>query len=74
MKSSWILPHPPLPSPVGFQNSDTGLDLGFYAARSYSLMRPPRTGLALDPLTGEVSDGVVGPGRAECVAVVGRRR
>ena len=29
---------------VGFQNSATGLDLGFYAARSYSLMRPPRTG------------------------------
>ena len=30
--------------PVGFQNSATGLDLGFYAARSYSLTRPPRTG------------------------------
>jgi len=30
--------------PVGFQNSATGLDLGFYAARSYSLMRPPRMG------------------------------
>jgi hypothetical protein len=30
--------------PVGFQNSATGLDLGFHAARSYSLMRPPRTG------------------------------
>jgi hypothetical protein len=29
---------------VGFQNSATGLDLGFYAARSYSLRRPPRTG------------------------------
>ena len=26
----------------GFQNSATGLDLGFYAARSYSLRRPPR--------------------------------
>ena len=26
------------------QNSATGPDLGFYAARSYSLMRPPRTG------------------------------
>jgi hypothetical protein len=25
----------------------TGLDLGFYAARSYSLMSPPRTGLRL---------------------------
>ncbi len=28
---------------MGFHNSATGLDLGFYAARSYSLMRPPRT-------------------------------
>src|SRR5689334_7824017 len=26
--------------PVGFQNSATGPDLGLYAARSYSLMRP----------------------------------
>ena len=32
---------------VGFRNAATGLDLGFYAARSYSLMRPPRTGLRL---------------------------
>ena len=29
--------------PVGFQNSATSPDMGFYAARSYSLMRPPRT-------------------------------
>jgi len=29
--------------PVGFQNSATSLDLGFYAARSYSLMSPPST-------------------------------
>jgi hypothetical protein len=29
---------------VGFQNSATGPGLVFYAARSYSLMRPPRTG------------------------------
>ena len=28
---------------VGFQKSATGLDLGFYATRSYSLRRPPRT-------------------------------
>ena len=33
--------------PVGFQNSATGLDLGFYAARSYSLRRPLRTGRRL---------------------------
>jgi hypothetical protein len=30
--------------PVGFQNSATDADLGFYATRSYSLMKPPRTG------------------------------
>ena len=35
------------PVPVGFRNSATGLDFGFYAARSYSLMRPPRTGRRL---------------------------
>src|SRR6266576_4458812 len=33
--------------PVGFQNSAIRLHLGFYAARSYSLMRPPRTGRRL---------------------------
>src|SRR5882672_10091402 len=32
------------PHLVGFLNSATGVELGFYAARSYSLMRPPRTG------------------------------
>jgi hypothetical protein len=36
--------------PVGFQNSGIGPDLGFYAARSYSLMRPPRTGQRLTRL------------------------
>jgi RNA-directed DNA polymerase len=36
-----------IPKPVGFRNSATGPDLGFYAARSYSLMRPPRTGRRL---------------------------
>ena len=40
-------PRRPHPDPVGFQNSATGLDLGFYAARSYSLIRSPRTGLCL---------------------------
>ena len=29
------------------RHSATGPDLGFYAARSYSLMRPPRTGQRL---------------------------
>jgi hypothetical protein len=33
--------------PVGFQNLAAALDLGFYAARSYSLMRLPRTGRRL---------------------------
>jgi transposase-like protein len=32
---------------VGFQNSATALELAFYAARSYSLMRLPRTGRRL---------------------------
>ena len=32
---------------VGFQNSAIGPDLDFYAARSYSLTRPPRTGRRL---------------------------
>ena len=31
-----------MPVRAGFPNSATGLDLGFYAARSYSSMRPPR--------------------------------
>jgi hypothetical protein len=31
------------PGPVGFHNSATGADLGFYAARSYSLIKPPST-------------------------------
>ena len=33
--------------PVPCQNSATGLDLGVYAARWYSLMRPPETGRRL---------------------------
>ena len=32
---------------VGFLNSAVGVELVFYAARSYSLMRPPRTGRRL---------------------------
>jgi hypothetical protein len=34
-------------SPVGFQNSAGGLDVRFYAARSYSLISPPRIGRRL---------------------------
>ena len=33
--------------PVGFQNSAGGLDVRFYAARSYSLISPPRIGRRL---------------------------
>jgi hypothetical protein len=33
--------------PAGFQKSATGPDLGLYAVRSYSLMRPPRRGRRL---------------------------
>jgi hypothetical protein len=33
-----------LVTPVGFRNSAIGSDLDFYAARWYSLTRPPRTG------------------------------
>ena len=55
---------------VGFHNSATGLDLGFYEARSYSLMRPPTPGCRLTCFLGEVGDGVVGPGRVELAATV----
>lgn len=46
---------------VGFQNSATGIDLGFYAACPYSLMSPidgvfdPRTCDVLDVLRGLIS-------------------
>jgi len=59
------------PFRVGFRNSAIGPDLGIYAARLYSLMRPPRTGPALDLLLGEVSDRVVGSGRPELPAAMG---
>ena len=55
---------------MGFQNSAVGSDLGFYAARSYSLTRPPRTGAALDPLPGEVRNRMIGPRRAELTAAI----
>jgi hypothetical protein len=38
---------PAAPQPVGFRNSAIVPDLDFYAARSYSLIRPPRTGQRL---------------------------
>jgi len=59
---------------VGFQNSATGLDLGFYAARSYSLMRPPGTGRCLKSAPGRGRRqggraGVGGAGGCDGVAV-----
>ena len=48
--------------PVGFQNSATGPDLAFYAARSYSLMRPPRTGRRLIRLRERSATGWSGRG------------
>src|SRR5215472_11066453 len=39
----WATSVPGRLQPVGFQNSAAAPDLAFYAARSYSLMRPPRT-------------------------------
>jgi hypothetical protein len=48
--------------PVGFQNSATGLDLGFYAARWYSWRRPPRTGWRLT--RGREASPMGWPGRA----------
>jgi len=54
---------------VGFQNSATGLDLGFYAARSYSLMRLPRTGRRLIRFLERSATGRAG--RAELSAAMG---
>jgi len=39
--------NPSISAPVGFRNSAIGPDLGIYAAGSYSLMGPPRTGQPL---------------------------
>ena len=55
-------PGRPRPAPVGFQNSATGPDLAFYAARSYSLMRPPRTGRRLIRLRERSATGWSGRG------------
>ena len=44
---------------VGFQNSTTGLDLGFYAVGSYSLREAVEDGPVLDPLLGFSPDTAV---------------
>ena len=53
-------------NPVGFQNSAAGPDLGFYAARSYSLMRPPRTGRRLIRSWERSATGWSGRGGRSC--------
>lgn len=49
-----------------------GLDLVFYAARSYSLMST-EDGSALDPPVGESGIRVVRPERVQLPAAMGRR-
>lgn len=58
--------------PVRCQSSATGLDLGFYAAGWYSLMRPPRTRRHLIRSWERPAGGFVGPGRAELAVRWGR--
>src|SRR5215467_9775958 len=50
------------PAPVGFLNPATGVELGFHAARSYSLMRPPRTSRRLIRSWGSSAMGWSGRG------------
>ena len=59
--------------PVGFQNSATGPDLDFYAARSYSLMRPPRTGRRLIRFWEKLATGWSGRGARSWRPRWGRR-
>jgi hypothetical protein len=55
---------------VGFQNSATGLDLGIYAARSYSLRMPPRMARRLIRCWERSAAGWSGRGGAESAAAV----
>ena len=59
--------------PVGCQNLAVGLYLAFYALRSYFVDKAAEDGSARDRRPGEVCDRVVGPGRPELAAAVGRR-
>jgi hypothetical protein len=58
-------------APAGFQNSAAGLDLGLLRGSLIFVEEAAEDGPALDPLLGEVGDGVIGPGRAEFAAAVG---
>ena len=59
--------------PCGFQNSVSGLDLGFLRGSFVVVDEAVENRLALDPFLGEASGRMVGPGRAECLAAVVRR-
>ena len=61
-------------APVGFQNSATGPDLRSYAARSYSLMRPPRMGRRLVRFRERSATGWSGAGGQSCRLRCGRPR
>jgi hypothetical protein len=56
---------------VGFQNSANGLDLGLLRGSLVFVDELAENGSALDPLLGEVGDGVVGAGRTELAAAMG---
>ena len=55
---------------MGFRNSVTGLGLGL-CGPLVLVDETAENGSPLDPLPGEVGDGVVGPGRAELAAAMG---
>src|SRR6266702_5212184 len=59
--------------PVGFVNSATGVDLGFYAAGLYSLMRPPGTGWRVILFWEGSAAGWSGRGGRSCWLRWGRR-
>ena len=50
------------PQACGFQNSAAGLDLGLLCGTLIFVEEAAEDGPALDPLLGEVGDGVVGAG------------
>jgi hypothetical protein len=60
-------------TPEGFRNSAISPDLGIYAARSYSLMRPPRTGRRLICSWERSATGWSGRGGRSCRLRWGRR-
>jgi hypothetical protein len=56
--------------PVGFQNLATVVDLGFLRGPLIFVEEAAEDGPALDPHLGEVSDRVIGYGRAELAAAM----